>query len=217
MAAEKALPPIISFERRAVENRTKSIAAAKKVYDDVDFVSIIPHGSAGKTRIDQVYSEWRARIQGEADTGDEFNPSRFPREWLDIVDRAYSAWKNGQEIVFEGQTPLAQWPAASPADVANCKSAEIHTVEQLALASETAIEHLGMGGRALVTRAKATVETSNSDTEKLASRLSAIEGDLAAQRAQNDDLREQLLAANTAKEAAEAATKAKVVPGSGTK
>lgn len=167
-------PPIISFIKKPVEDREQSIKAGFRVCKDVDYIELIPHGSGGKQKMEYVFAEWAERIKREVETGDEYNPSRFPREWFDKIMVAHKAWNAGDEIPVDG-TLVKLWPVASPAEMRNCDGAGYVTVEQLAEANEEGVMRLGMGGRALVERAKAWVAVKNDPAAKTSANLAKLE------------------------------------------
>lgn len=141
-------PPHVRFEIRPVENRGKSIAAGHPVYDDVEFAVITPHG--GTLSVDrEVCPEIVARF-GEQ----------------------YDAWKRNIEEPVNG-SPLALWPPATPALVANCKALNMRAVEDLAAANEAVIEKLGPGARAWKEKARVWL-TSAADHGKVAEEIAAL-------------------------------------------
>ncbi len=161
--AEDIRPPYVSFETRAVEDRNASIEAGHFVTKDIDFISIVPHGSEGRTVIEQEYVEWLKKIRPLA--GQDYRASgagsdtplmgeaRFPMAWLTAIENGYKHWKEGKEIPVEG-TSLLNWPVMSPAMAKNCIALHIRTVEELADASDEAISRIGLSGVTLQHRAK---------------------------------------------------------------
>lgn len=150
---QEGRPAYVMFERRAVENRTKSIEKGHYVAEDVDFAIITPPGS--KDRTERQVNEWFDMLKQQV------TEERYPAEWLKHYRTAYDLWKEGQEIPLDG-TPIAQWGAVSPAQVKNCLACHVRTVEDLAIANEDVIAALGMGGRDLQTRARTYLETAKS-------------------------------------------------------
>lgn len=125
------------FYRSKEENGFKSSQAGHPVFDDVEMVEIIIPGQT------QSISHVRVK-QAQRD--------RWPQQ--------YAAFKAGLEPALEG-SPLEEWPPLSPAQVANLKALQIHTVEQLATASDTVLEKIGMGSRALRDKAAAWLDNAN--------------------------------------------------------
>jgi hypothetical protein len=137
--------PWIMFERRAVEDRDATIKAGRYMAKDVDFVLVTPHGS--KDQIEAEVQDWFTRNRQQVQEG------RLPHDWQLAYERAYDNWKAGKELPLDG-TPILNWPVVSPSQIRLLQDIHILTVETLAVANEEAIRRLGMGGRALVDKAK---------------------------------------------------------------
>lgn len=128
MAEDTAFP---RFYRDKAENAFRSNQEGRPVFDEVEMVEIIIPGQPQSIATRRVKQEHR---------------DRWPQH--------YAAFKAGLEPAQDG-SPLEEWPPLSPAQVANLKALQIHTVEQLAGASDTALEKIGMGARALRDKAAA--------------------------------------------------------------
>lgn len=111
------------FYKRPVHNAIKSTNAGRPIYDDVDFVKIQHPG------------ERLNIVEREVQDSDK---RRWPAQW--------QAYASGKDQVAEG-TPLGLLFPRHPATVANLQAIGILTVEQLANASATAIEAIGMNGQ----------------------------------------------------------------------
>lgn len=74
---------------------------------------------------------------------------RFAKQW--------DAFQKGAEPIVNG-TPLDQWPLLSVAQIAEFKALHIFTVEALAGVADSTLHQLGIGGRAIVAKAKAFIE-----------------------------------------------------------
>lgn len=68
------------------------------------------------------------------------DPHRWPKAW--------AAYQQGVRAVQEG-TPLSEWPKITRHQVSEFNAFNIHTVEQLAAVSDTALDGLGHGGRSM--------------------------------------------------------------------
>ena len=191
----EARPPYVTFELRAEEDRTASIAQGKYVARDIPFALITPQGS--KDRLERNAEEWLTHISEEARNG------RFPQEWADHYHKAFAAWQNGQDLPTLG-SPIANWPVPTPAQVRMLLDINIRTVEELAQANEEALGHLGMGGRALKQRAIDFLAQSG-DAGKAAAEMEVLRTAHAEVTKQNAEMKEQL-AALTAQVAALAGT-----------
>lgn len=161
----EAQPPFVIFERRAEEDREASLAAGRYVPQDVDFAIITPAGS--KDRIERRVSDWFDMLRTQVAEG------RFPSAWFDAFRARHAAWVKDEEMPLSG-TPIKNWNVPTPAQRRLLSDAAIHTVEQLAEANEEAISMLGMGGRALVARAKDWLAANNSGAGKLAADLEVL-------------------------------------------
>lgn len=157
-------PPYVSFERRALEDRTKQIADGVWATVDADFALITPAGS--RDQIERKVSEWFEYLKKSV------REERFREDWLQGYQRAYEAWKNNQELPLEG-TPIKTWNVLSPAQQQNFLNVNIRTVEDLAAASDSAMELFGMGALALRERARAYLSASK-EPAKLAAQLTDL-------------------------------------------
>jgi hypothetical protein len=120
-APDAAIP---RFYRDKNLNNFQSEKAGHPVYDDVEMVEINIAGSSRATSVQIVKAEHK---------------QRWPQ--------AYAAFQAGLEPAHDG-APLEEWPPLSPAQVANLKAMNIHTVEQLSVVSDAATMNI-MGGMAL--------------------------------------------------------------------
>lgn len=143
-AAER--PPYVTFEMRAVEDRAASIEKGHFVAKDVAFAMITPAGS--KDRIELSALDWLQQLEKDVHNG-RCNPT-----WLTHFKELYRAWTEGQEVPLSG-TAISSWPVLSPAQARTILAANIRTVEDLAIANESTLAAIGMGGRALKGKAEA--------------------------------------------------------------
>ena len=161
-------PPHVEFELRSVEDRDATIKAGVKIMKDEEFCIIYPRG--GRDTVAK-------RIPPSPKAG------QYPNaDYLDFQGRfgkQYEAWKAGLEAPVEG-TDLRTFRLLSPAEIDNCRSYHIHTVEQLAEASEEALSNIGMGSRNLKMTAQRWLEFGENGGKQL-TRLEDLE-------AKNNDL-----------------------------
>ena len=175
-------PPYVLFEIRAVEDRDASITAGSYVAKDVDFAIITPQGS--KDRIERVATEWLTNLEQQA------REKRIPDTWVNAFRGAYKAWKAGNEIAVIG-TDIRAWPVASPAQVKILQGLHVRTVEDFASCNEETINRMGMGGRALKTRAEEWLKSANS-IGKHSEALAALKTENESLRARNSTLEDQV-------------------------
>ena len=157
-------PPYVSFEIKAIEDRTASIAKGHYVTKDVDFAVITPQGS--KDRTEREVTDWFAQMENQV------QEQRFPRPWLLHFRASYTAWKEGQELPATG-TPIVTWPVLLPSQVRSCIDARVRSVEDLATANEETLARIGMGGRTLKTKAVSWLAAA-SENGKVAEELTAL-------------------------------------------
>jgi hypothetical protein len=142
-------PPYVIFETRAVEDRTASIDAGHYVSKDVIYAIITPAGS--KDRVEKVAEDWIKDME------EGVRQERIPAAWVDIYKSGLKAWEKNHENPEIG-TPVREWPVASPAQVKMLLDCGVVSVEQVAEMTEEAMGRLGMGGRALKSKAEAWLE-----------------------------------------------------------
>lgn len=197
---EEVRPPFVQFENRPIEDRAASLAAGYRVMRDVPFIIIVPHGSEGKTRIENRYEDWLKKVRGRggeqraagagADTP-AMVEARFPQIWLDRIQAAFEAWKKGEELEIEG-TPLRNWPVISKAQLGNCEGIHIRSVEELAGATDDTVARLGMGGMQLRQRARDWLKSQSGDAGRLSLQLEAQRVQIEALETANAALRERV-------------------------
>ena len=193
--------PFVKFETVPVEDRQASACAGVYMTKDQDYIVIIPHGSEGKMELREIYADWVGKIKGQlgpvraagADTGTPFiSESRFPREWLETIEKGYAAWKKGEELPLDG-TSLKQWAVLPPAMLQNCIANHLFTIEQLADATDEAINPIGMGARMYRNRAQDWVKLNKEGSaNKVALEVNQLREDNARLGGQVADLLKQV-------------------------
>lgn len=154
MEVQKGVRPHVRFETRSAEDRAASIEAGKKVYKDLDWVIITPPG--GKDVVENHAEQWLANIRDRAQVG-QYDP-----EWVEAFSKMYGMYKEGKELPEDG-TPLRMCTTLfTPAEIQNCLGANVRTLEMLAGANEEALGRIGMGARALKTRAQESIKVGDS-------------------------------------------------------
>ena len=114
---------IARFYKRAVQNRFLSKKEARPIFEDKIYCEYYP---AGNTLL---------RMDVPAH---ESHKQRFAKQW------AYYLTTQGGDSREVG-TPLSSWPLLSPADVENLRGMKFNTVENIAAASDSTLQTLGMG------------------------------------------------------------------------
>jgi hypothetical protein len=165
--------PHVSFEIRAMEDRSATILLGGYRTKDVDFAIF--------------------RMPGDKNTvlEKEITPGEIAR-WRDTtlphlnhLPAAYDAWKDGQEEPTNG-IPLEQWPNISPSQIQQAKALNIRTVEDFANLSEQGLQEYGIGGQTLKNKAKAYLDA--------ASGSGKVAETMAAMQAQIKEMQDQLTA-----------------------
>lgn len=154
----------VEFYIEAVKQEFKSQEAGRPIFADTEFVRIHIPG-------DKNYS-----VEREASAADK---ERFALE--------YARFKNG--IKEEEQavgTPLKHWPAMTRSMAKEFASFNVHTVEQLAIMSDTAKQAFGMGALEWSRKAQAFLDVAGNSAaaEKYAAENESLKRDLAALQAQ---------------------------------
>lgn len=171
--------PHIRFETRTEEDRNASIEAGRMIYKDVDWIIVTPHGARDSNEDHAV--AWIEKKANAARQG------TFDIEILGKIRKAYEAYKEGKELPVDG-TPLAMLPHLfTPAEIANCKSLNILSLETLSQANEETIARLGMGGREMKNRAVEAVRLSATGTGE-ALKVTALQQENADLKSRMQDL-----------------------------
>lgn len=146
------------------------------------------------------YVRWARAGSNGATTEDKVDriKKHNPIVWQSIKG-AFDAWKSGQEEPIEG-TALEAWPGVTKGQISTLRNMHIRTVEALADANDAAMERIGMGGRALVDRARKFVEVRNSGAAAMASKTAQLEASNKMLSDRLAELEELLTASRRAKE-----------------
>ena len=176
----------VDFELRPEEDREGTIRAGMPVYSDVEYAIITMPGGGlvvDKLITDDLLHEWRH--------GDNRRKPPSP-----FASRAYEAWKEGLAAPVNG-TDLKNWPGVTPAQLKMCQGATVRTLEDLAEANADTIKKLGMGGVALVEKAKAYLlsAVNNKSSEELAAlcvEIDAMRESIMKKDRQIEDLMDKL-------------------------
>lgn len=180
---QAATAPWVTFKKVSVEDRDASIKAGSYIAKDVDFAFITPAGS--KDCVEKPVKDWFESLEIQVEN------NRFPGEWLRHFKAIYAAWQKDEEIPVEG-TSIKNWAVASPAQIEMMLKLHIRTVEQLAAANEEVIGRLGMGGRALVEKAKGYAQQQTSGVGKLVEENADLKGKLETSQNLQLELQEQM-------------------------
>ena len=161
----------VRFFSKPELNGFKSREAGTPIYDNVDYVSIQQPGERDVAV--------RAATQEHR--------FRFPRQW--------AAYQAGQEQRPEGTLVEILFPT-NPGVVETLKFLKIFTVQQLAAASDTVIQNLGLGGSQWREMAKGFLDKADNgkDFQAILSRLTALETENSALKSKVAALTDELTA-----------------------
>lgn len=137
----------VEFFMEAIHDEEESVKQGRPIYHDREFVKIIPVGDT-KTIVCRPVD----KVGTQATPPDNI---RWPRQ--------YESFKNQQVQVMDG-TPLEHWAPLTKSQVLMYKSANVHTVEQLANVSDTNLHNLGMGARDVREKAIAYLENAKDNS-----------------------------------------------------
>jgi hypothetical protein len=176
----------VEFELRPEEDREASIDQGMPVFKDVEFAMITMPG--GGLVVDKPINE---ALLHEWKNGDNRRKPPSP-----FAFRAYEAWKEGREAPVNG-TDLKNWPGVTPAQLKTCQNATVRTIEDLAAANADTIRKLGMGGVAMMEKAKAYLASANQnktseEVSALMVKLDALSDTVKRKDEQISDLLERL-------------------------
>lgn len=162
--SQEPKPPFVTFESRPMEDRNASLEAGHYVAKDVNFALITPSGS--RDRMEKVAEDWLKDLE------EAVRQERFPASWLDQYRQLYKAWQNNQELPETGH-PVKEWPVASPSQVRMLIDMGLTTVEHVAEMNEEAVTRIGMGGRALKSKAEEWLKAS-ADVGKVSGEIDSL-------------------------------------------
>jgi hypothetical protein len=140
-------------------------------------------GKPGEPR-EVEWCEW-VKVGGNGATTNEKVARLQKTDLWPFLERAYAAWKKGQEEPTDG-TPLAAWAGVNAAQADRLRSMHVRSVEDVARLTDADLEKIGMGARALREKAKAFVANKTGSAK--------IEEALAARDKENMDLKAEVAA-----------------------
>ena len=161
---------IARFFLEGVHLTAQSERAGRPIFEDREFVEIIPIGDNKTKVVKPVTDEIRQRFAEE-----------------------YSVFKKGVDQTFPG-TPLTQWPIMTPAVIKQFQHFNVYTVDQMAELNDIAINKIGPGTRDWVEKAKAFMAkaASTAEAQKFAVDNERLREDLARQQATIEELSRKL-------------------------
>ncbi len=167
----------VEFFTDAVENKSKTKAEGRPIYEDREFIRIKFPGDKQRVHV------------APANEGYRRDPNT--NEWVTYAQefpKHYQAFKDNVEYHGEG-TPLAEVPFLTDSKRKELRALNIYTAETLAGLDGAQLEKLGMGGRELKNQATAWLDKASGSAD--ITRLAAENAGLTEQLAQ---LQEQVKA-----------------------
>jgi hypothetical protein len=162
---------IVKFFMEPVQHEGRSLEEGRPIFIDREMVSIVNPGS-------------RDEFVGAVD-------EQIRHQYAE----QYKRWKDTQTNVIEG-TPLKEWSALRPSQVAEMNAINIYSVEQLALLTDAGVQRLGMGGLELRKKAQAFIEAAKDAAaiEKYAVENERLKNQIEALQAQFKELNDRIMA-----------------------
>lgn len=174
-------PPYVEFSYRPVEDRIASLEAGHYVTRDVAFVRVTRPGS--RDNLDKEAEIWLREMHERA------RAELIPPSWPENFQLMYERWKKNEELPENG-TPIKGWPVLSPAQQENVIHAGFRTVEDLAAASESEVNKVGIGALLFKQKARAWLDSAK-NVGTISERLVALEQQVQAQTETIQKLTEQ--------------------------
>ena len=182
-------PPYVVFERRAIEDRTASIAAGHYCSKDIDMAIITRPGS--RDNLEKEARVWLSELREKA------RQQMLPPAWYDAFNSAYESWKKGEELPENG-IAIKGWPVLSPAVQKDLIASGIRTVEDLANLPDGELGTIGTGAVSYKQKAIAWLDAAK-DKGKVIEQVAALSTQVAelvsltkAQATEIQNLRAQL-------------------------
>ena len=170
----------VQFFKKPLINPAKTAAEGREIYDDVIWIKKMIPGDALNIIERPIYEQ---------------DKMEFPLHWAHFQNQ------HGSDEMLSG-TPLSEWSLISRSQAEELKGLKFYTIEQIAEASDLALQRMGMSaGMSPYTfrdKAKAFLNKSSSDAEALKrdESLKALEVENERLRAENkaemDKLKAQL-------------------------
>lgn len=151
---QQARLPHVRFQNEVRETKDKD---GHTIYEDVIYAYITPAG--GKDEVVKIAEEWIRDLKDKSMVRGPFDSAANEyTKWYEGFSEMLRRFKAGQEMQTTG-TPLRASLAFTAAEIKQCESVKIFSIEDLASANEEALMRMGMGGRNLKTKAQKILET----------------------------------------------------------
>src|SRR3954471_20071919 len=141
---QKPKLPYVRFSSQAEEIKDEEghISFKNKYFAEVT-------SAGGKDTLVKDAVEWLAQLRQKSITRGHFDGAAEEYQiWHDHFGKKFEQFKAGEEMTVTG-TPLRALLAFTKAEIAQCESVHIYSLEDLSSCNEEAMRHIGIGGRAL--------------------------------------------------------------------
>jgi hypothetical protein len=128
----------VEFYTQAIQDEEETTKQGRPIFNDVDFIKIIPVGDKNTIVC--------RPVKHTADANTPPDTIRWANQW--------AAFKAQKEQPVSG-TPVTEWAPLTKSQAMMLKGVHIHTVEALAEVSDANLNNIGMGARELRDKAKA--------------------------------------------------------------
>jgi hypothetical protein len=177
MATQADALVIPKFFIHTQENKAKSKAAGRPIFDDMEAVEV---RFAGNRTTISVFPAHAICGQLQDEDGD-YRPMTYAERWPD----QYKRFKAKQQQVADG-TPVDELPFLTQAKRSELKALSIYTAEALAALDGNELKNLGQGGRDLKNQAQAYLDNASgsANVTRMATELEDLRQQLAELRAE---------------------------------
>jgi hypothetical protein len=177
---------IVLFKHQAIENRHKSLAEGRPIFDDIEVCEIRSPGSRDvKPFPANEFSRW---------IEDPLTGEQTKQSYAERFSHQYRQFKAKAAQTKQG-TPLDFVPFLTDGRRAELKAQNVYTVEQLAGIEGVELKNLGPGGREMKNAAEAFISESKAsapnkqmldELEALKARNAVLEEDAQAKKARQE-------------------------------
>jgi len=156
----------------------------------IDMVELCAVGQADRSTWRTPVSVFTKRLRPVADPVNDQAAVMMHEIWS-VVEPQYNAWKQGHEIPETG-TPIGAWPGVSPEQAQVLRNAGFKSVEELANATDSAINRIQLpGARTLAENAKRFIAAQDKAT--VVNELAAKDAEITSLKDQLEELRQIVL------------------------
>lgn len=164
----KVFMPYVRFSTEVEETRNADGQIDRK---NKYYAYITAPGSKDEVMKDA--QEWINDLRRRGDTRGPFDASaEHYTNWHRHFAKGFEDYKKGEEMTTEG-TPLRGCLAFMKSEIAQAESVKIFSLEELAACNEQAIQNMGVGARALKSKAAEILATK--DSSKGAEKIIALQ------------------------------------------